>query len=107
MNATHAHRSAVADKGIDPFYSQHIFKFPVGNESGMQHHTAVIQLLVLGKDKAERVGSRQDDFHAAAGIDIGEKCRPFDKIVHQRDLVQKHIPIPLLLQIFQVSIYCG
>ena len=54
---------------------------------------SVIQFFVLRKPKAERIRSRQNDFHALHGVNIREQSSGIYKILHQRDFVNEYVLI--------------
>ena len=72
VDTADAHRAAVANIVVNALNTEDVFKLAVWDEGGVQYNTAVIKLLMLGEDKAQRVRSRKDKLHAAARIDIRE-----------------------------------
>ena len=52
MDAAETHGAAVADILVDAMDAENGLKFAVRDERGVQQDAAVIELLILGKEKA-------------------------------------------------------
>lgn len=65
VNAAETHGAAVADILVDAVDAEDGFKLAVRDECGVQQDAAVIELFVLGKEKAQRVRAGEHDLHAA------------------------------------------
>ena len=65
VDAAETHGAAVADILVDAANAENRFKLAVRDECGMQQDAAVIELLVLGKEKAQRVRAGEHDLHTA------------------------------------------
>ena len=53
MDAAETHGAAVADILVDAVNAEDRFKLAVRDECGVQQDAAVIELLILGKEKAQ------------------------------------------------------
>ena len=113
MNAAEAHGAAVADILVDAVNAEDRFKLAVRDECGVQQNAAVVKLLVLGKEEAQRVRAGEHDLHAAGREHIRKQRRALDKILHQRHFVEEHIAKALRFQHFEVTVrvcqrvFCG
>ena len=91
MNAAKAHGTTIANIFVDTVNAENRFKLAIRNESRMKQNAAVIQLLIFGKQKTERVCSREDDFHAAGCENIRNQGSSLDKVLHQRHFIKENI----------------
>ena len=98
MHAAHAHGAAIAHVFVDAMNAEHTLKVAIGYKCRVQHDAAIVELLVLGEQKAKRVCAGEDDLHTAGSEHIREHRRAVDEVLHQRHFVQKHIPAAALLQ---------
>ena len=71
----------------------------------MQQNAAVVKLLVLGKEKAQRVRAGEHDLHAAGREHIRKQRCALDEILHQRHLVEEHIAKALRFQCLEVAVH--
>ena len=71
----------------------------------MQQDAAVVKLLVLGKEKAQRVRAGEHDLHTASREHIRKQRRALDKILHQRHFIEKHIAEALCFQCLEVAVH--
>ena len=71
----------------------------------MQQDAAVIKLLVLGKEEAQRVRAGEHDFHAAGRKHVRKQCRALDEILHQRHFVEEHIAGALRFQCLEIAVH--
>ena len=74
MDAAETHGAAVADILVDAVNAEDRFKLTVGDEGGVQQDAAVIKLLVLCKEEAQRVRAGEHDLHAAGRKHIEVTC---------------------------------
>ena len=65
VNAAETHGTAIANVLVDAVNAEDRFKLAVRDECGVQQNAAVVKLLVLGKEEAQRVRAGEHDFHAA------------------------------------------
>ena len=105
MDATETHGTAVADILVDAANAEDRFKLAVRDECGVQQDAAVVKLLVLGKEKAQRVRAGEHDLHTAGRKHIRKQRRAFDEILHQRHLVEEHIAKALRFQCLEVAVH--
>ena len=82
MDAAETHGAAVADILVDAVDAEDGFKLSVRDECGVQQDAAVVKLLVLGKEKAQRVLAGEHDFHAADRKHVRKQCRALNEIPH-------------------------
>ena len=80
VDAAETHGAAVADILVDAVNAEDRFKLAVGDEGGVQQDTAVIELFVLGKEKAQRVRAGEHDLHAAGCEHVRKQLRALDEI---------------------------
>ena len=73
----------------------------------MQHDAAVIELLILSEQEAQRIRTGEHDLHSAGRKHIREHSRAVDKILHQRHFIQEHIAAAVLLQHTQILVDLG
>ena len=113
MNAAEAHGAAIADILVDAVNAEDRFKLAVRDECGVQQDAAVVKLLVLGKEEAQRVRAGEHDLHAAGRKHVRKQRCALDEILHQRHLVEEHIAKALRFQCLEVAvhvcqrIFCG
>jgi len=113
VDAAETHGAAVADILVDAANAEDRFKLAVRDECGVQQNAAVVKLLVLGKEKAQRVRAGEHDFHAAGRKHVRKQRCALDEILHQRHLVEEHIAKALRFQCLEVAvhvcqrIFCG
>ena len=105
MDAAETHGAAVADILVDAMDAEDSFKLAVRDECGVQQDAAVVKLLVLGKEKAQRVRAGEHDFHAAGCEHVRKQRRALDEILHQRHLVEEHIAKALRFQCLEVAVH--
>ena len=105
MDAAETHGAAVADILVDAMDAEDRFKLAVRDECGVQQNAAVIELLVLGKEKAQRVRAGEHDLHAAGCEHIRKQRCALDEILHQRHLVEEHIAKALHFQCLEVAVH--
>ena len=105
MNAAKAHGAAVADILVDAANAEDGFKLSVRDECGVQQDAAVVKLLVLCKEEAQRVRAGEHDLHTAGRKHIRKQRRALDKILHQRHLVEEHIAKALRFQCLEVAVH--
>ena len=105
VNAAETHGTAVADILVDAANAEDSFKLAVRDECGVQQNAAVVKLLVLGKEKAQRVRAGEHDLHTASSEHIRKQRRALDKILHQRHFVEEHIAKALRFQLLEVAVY--
>ena len=105
MDAAETHGAAVADILVDAANAEDRFKLAVRDECGVQQNAAVVKLLVLGKEKAQRVRAGEHDFHAAGRKHVRKQRCALDEILHQRHLVEKHIAKALRFQLLEVAVH--
>ena len=102
MDAAETHSAAVADILVDAMDAEDGFKLPVRDEGGVQQDAAIIELFILGKEKAQRVRAGEHDLHAAGREHIRKQRCALDEILHQRHLVEEHIAKALRFQLLAV-----
>ena len=113
MDATETHGAAVADILVDAVDAEDRFKLAVRDECGVQQDAAVVKLLVLGKEEAQRVRAGEHDLHAAGRKHVREQRCALDEVLHQRHFVKEHIAKALRFQQLEVAvhvcqrIFCG
>ena len=105
MDAAETHGAAVADILVDAMDAEDRFKLAVRDECGVQQNAAVIELLVLGKEKAQRVRAGEHDLHTAGCEHIRKQRRALDEILHQRHFVEEHIAEALHFQCLEVAVH--
>ena len=105
VDAAETHGAAVADILVDAVNAEDRFKLAVRDECGVQQDAAVVKLLVLGKEKAQRIRAGEHDLHAAGRKHIRKQRRALDKILHQRHLVEEHIAKALRFQCLEVAVH--
>ena len=71
----------------------------------MQQNAAVIELLILCEQKAQRVRAGQHDLHAAGCKYIGKERRALDKVLHERHFIEKYIAEAQVFQHSEISIH--
>ena len=71
----------------------------------MQQDAAVVKLLVLGKEEAQRVRAGEHDLHTAGRKHIRKQRRALDEILHQRHLIEEHIAKALCFQRLEVAVH--
>ena len=82
VDAAETHGTAVADILVNAVDTENGFKLSVMDECGVQQDAAVVKLLVLGKEKAQRVLAGEHDFHAAGRKHVRKQRRALDEIPH-------------------------
>ena len=82
VDAAETHGTAVADVLVDAVDAEDRFKLAVRDECGVQQNAAVVKLLVLGKEEAQRVRAGEHDFHAAGRKHVRKQRCALDKILH-------------------------
>ena len=105
VDAAETHGAAVADILVDAVNAEDRFKLAVRDECGVQQNAAVVKLLVLGKEKAQRVRAGEHDLHAAGRKHVRKQCRALDEILHQRHLIEEHIAKALRFQCLEVAVH--
>ena len=105
MDAAKTHGAAVADKLVDAVNAEDRFKLSVRDECGVQQDAAVVKLLVLGKEKAQRVRAGEHDFHATGRKHVRKQRCALDEILHQRHFVEEHIAKALRFQCLEVAVH--
>ncbi len=65
VDAAETHGAAVADILVDAANAEDSFKLAVRDECGVQQDAAVVKLLVLGKEEAQRIRAGEHDLHTA------------------------------------------
>ena len=105
VDAAETHGAAVADILVDAANAENRFKLAVRDECGVQQDAAVIKLLVLGKEEAQRVRAGEHDFHAAGRKHVRKQRCALDEILHQRHLVEEHIAKALRFQCLEVAVH--
>jgi len=105
VDAAETHGAAVADILVDAMDAENGLKLAVRDECGVQQDTAVVKLLVLGKEEAQRVLAGEHDFHAAGRKHIRKQRCALDEILHQRHLVEEHIAKALRFQCLEVAVH--
>ena len=71
----------------------------------MQQDAAVVKLLVLCKEEAQRVRAGEHDLHAAGCKHVRKQRRALDEILHQRHFIEKHIAEALCFQCLEVTVH--
>ena len=71
----------------------------------MQQDAAVVKLLVLGKEKAQRIRAGEHDPHATGCEHIRKQRCALDEILHQRHFVEEHIAKALRFQCLEVAVH--
>ena len=105
VDAAETHGAAVADILIDAVNAEDRFKLSVRDECGVQQDAAVVKLLVLGKEKAQRVRAGEHNLHAAGRKHVRKQRCALDEILHQRHLVEEHIAKALRFQCLEVAVH--
>ena len=105
VDAAETHGAAVADILVDAVNAEDGFKLAVRDEGGVQQDAAVVKLLVLGKEEAQRVRAGEHDLHAAGRKHIRKQRRALDEILHQRHFIEKHIAKALRFQCLEVTVH--
>ena len=105
VDAAETHGTAIADILIDAVNAEDGFKLTVRDECGVQQDAEVVKLLILGKEKAQRVFAGEHDFHAAGRKHIRKQRCALDEILHQRHLVEEHIAKALRFQCLEVAVH--
>ena len=105
VDAAETHGAAVADIFVDAVDAEDGFKLAVRDECGVQQDAAVVKLLVLGKEKAQRVRAGEHDLHTAGRKHVRKQRCALDEILHQRHLVEEHIAKALRFQQLEVTVY--
>ena len=98
-------RSVSSDVFVDAVDAEHRFKLSIWDEGIVQQNAAVIELLVLGKEEAQRVRAGEHDLHAAGREHVREQHRAFNKILHQRHFIEEHIAEALRFQQLEIAVY--
>ena len=105
VDAAETHGAAVADILVDAVNAEDRFKLAVRDECGVQQDAAVVKLLVLGKEKAQRVRAGEHDLHTAGRKHVRKQRCALDEILHQRHLVEEHIAKALRFQCLEVAVH--
>ena len=105
VNAAETHGTAVADILVDAVDTENRFKLTVRDECGVQQNAAIVKLLVLGEEEAQRIRAGEHDFHAAGRKHIRKQRCALDKILHQRHLIEEHIAKALRFQCLEVAVH--
>ena len=105
MNTAEAHGAAEADVFIDAVDTKNRLKLAVRDEGRVQQNTAVVELLILRKQKTQRICAGQHNFHSAGGEHIREQRRALNKVLHQCYFVEKHIAEALFLQRLEIAVH--
>ena len=105
MDAAETHGAAVADILVNAVNAEDGFKLAVRDECGVQQDAAVVKLLVLGKEEAQRVRAGEYDLHAAGCEHVRKQRRALDEILHQRHFVEEHIAKALRFQQLEVAVH--
>ena len=105
VNAAETHGAAVADILVDAVNAEDGFKLAVRDECGVQQDAAVIELLILGKEEAQRVRAGEHDLHATCRKHVRKQRRTLNEILHQRHFIEEHIAEALCLQRLEVAVY--
>ena len=105
VNTAETHGAAVADILVDAVDAEDGFKLSVRDECGVQQDAAVVKLLVLCKEEAQRVRAGEHDLHAAGCKHVRKQRRALDEILHQRHFIEKHIAEALCFQCLEVTVH--
>ena len=105
VDAAETHGAAVADILVDAMDAENGFKLAVRDERGVQQDAAVVKLLVLGKEKAQRVRTGEHDLHTAGRKHVRKQRCALDEILHQRHFVEEHIVKALRFQCLEVAVH--
>ena len=105
MDAAETHGAAVADILVDAVNAEDRFKLAVRDECGVQQDAAVIELFILGKEKAQRVRTGEHDLHTAGRKHVRKQRCALDEILHQRHLIEEHIAKALRFQCLEVAVH--
>ena len=105
MDAAETHGAAVADILVDAVNAEDRFKLPVRDECGVQQDAAVVKLLVLCKEEAQRVRAGEHDLHTAGRKHVRKQRCALDEILHQRHFVEEHIAEALRFQCLEVAVH--
>ena len=65
MDAAETHGATIADILVDAVDAENGFKLAVGDECCVQQNASVIELLILGKEEAQRLRAGEYDLHSA------------------------------------------
>ena len=71
----------------------------------MQQDAAVVELLILGKEEAQRVRAGEHDLHTAGRKHVRKQRCALDEILHQRHFVKEHIAKALCFQCLEVAVH--
>ena len=105
VDAAETHGAAVADILVDAVNAEDRFKLAVRDECGVQQDAAVVELLILGKEEAQRVRAGEHDLHAAGRKHVRKQRCALDEILHQRHFVKEHIAKALCFQCLEVAVH--
>ena len=105
VDAAETHGAAVADILVDAVNAEDGFKLTVRDECGVQQDAAVVKLLVLCKEKTQRVRAGEHDLHTAGRKHVRKQRCALDEILHQRHLVEEHIAKALRFQCLEVAVH--
>ena len=101
VDAAETHGAAVADILVDAMDAENGFKLAVRDECGVQQNAAVVKLLVLGKEEAQRVRAGEHDLHTAGREHIRKQRRALDEIPHYTLKIKGIMGYNMLLQTLQ------
>lgn len=101
VDAAETHGAAVADILVDAVNAEDSFKLAVRDECGVQQNAAVVKLLVLGKEEAQRVRAGEHDLHTAGREHIRKQRRALDEIPHYTLKIKGIMGYNMLLQTLQ------